>query len=1177
MMSPDRRDPLKIDELDDDAVSQSALEACGFADWETARATLLRLQARSGGTLPDCYPYLKAALASAADPDRSLVNIERLAESYGQDFFEQLKKNPRVIEILVTLFSSSPFLTEILLRSPDGLELLRRRPLLTERKTIDQYQAEATAAFQAAAGEVEKLDAIRRYQRRQLLRIGCSDLLGLYDLRAVFSQLTRMAIGLVRACLVLASQQSGEKPAGFVVLAMGKLGGWELNYSSDIDLLFVAREDAGQYVSLAERLIDNISRTTTEGFLYRVDLRLRPWGHDGPLITTVAGHVQYMQAHARLWERQALLKARPIAGNLALGEDLRRQIEPFIFQASPEEVRSSIFGMKQRTEEFLQEKGRGWGEVKLGEGSIRDVEFVVQSLQLIHPAVRTRATLKAIPQLRDHGWLTASESRLLMDGYTFLRAIEHSLQMIDYRQINTLPADPKAIDLIARRLGFEGRNAGEHFTRQYEHTSQSIRSIFLKYVGNQTASAAPESPAESPDVLKHIARMDSSYAATFTQEEIQQHAGLAARLDSQNAAEIQIQPLDGSRWKISVVAYDYLGEFSLICGLMFVYDLDILESHIFTYEPGEGEKDERRKIVDVFAVRSVAAARPTDEMWKSYREELQGLLGKLQGGKRREAQGDLAKRVGQVFQGMTVRDTPLYPIDIEIDNELSGRCTVLRISTVDTVGFLYEFSNALSLSHINIERMDVRSIGTRVSDTIYVTDERGRKVTSAEKQRELRAATVLIKHFTHLLPRSPNPESALLHFREFLGQLFKRPNWPDEFARLDRPEVLDALAQLLGVSDFLWDDFLRMQYANLFPVVRDVDLLSASKTAGQLKDELEAQLSRSGDWRDALNAFKDREMFRIDMRHILGLTPEFWDFSSELTDLVELVVRTAYDLELKGLIEQHGLPRTERNRPDVATVVALGKCGGRELGFASDIELMLVYSGSGKSGGAKPVPTGDFYEELLHGLIKSIRARQEGIFHIDLQLRPYGKAGSLAVSLEAFQRYYAPDGPAWAYERQALVKLRPIAGDPGLGERICTLRDRYVYNGEPFDVTSMRAMREKQVRHLASAGTFNAKYSPGGLVDVEYLIQGLQITHGVTNPSLRLTNIRQAMAALNAAGILADDDYSRLRKAHTFLRWLIDSLRVVRGNSKDVDIPPQDSEEFAFLARRLRYGADVAS
>jgi glutamate-ammonia-ligase adenylyltransferase len=238
---------------------------------------------------------------------------------------------------------------------------------------------------------------------------------------------------------------------------------------------------------------------------------------------------------------------------------------------------------------------------------------------------------------------------------------------------------------------------------------------------------------------------------------------------------------------------------------------------------------------------------------------------------------------------------------------------------------------------------------------------------------------------------------------------------------------------------------------------------------------------------------------------------------------------------------------------------------------------MFVYSGEGRSDGPEVLDNATFYEKVVQNFLSALRARQEGIFQVDLQLRPYGKAGSMAVALDAFMRYYAPQGPAWAYERQALVKLRPIAGDAGLGKQLCALRDEYTYGGAPFDVTAMRAMRERQVRHLVSAGKFNAKYSPGGLVDIEYLIQGLQITHGAAHPTLRLTNIRKAMSALNELGILSNEDYTRLHKAHTFLRWLIDSMRVVRGNSKDITVPLFGSEEFAFLARRLRYGNDVQS
>ncbi len=257
------------------------------------------------------------------------------------------------------------------------------------------------------------------------------------------------------------------------------------------------------------------------------------------------------------------------------------------------------------------------------------------------------------------------------------------------------------------------------------------------------------------------------------------------------------------------------------------------------------------------------------------------------------------------------------------------------------------------------------------------------------------------------------------------------------------------------------------------------------------------------------------------------------------------------------------------------TVCALGKCGGRELGFASDIELMFIYNGNGDTSGPLVISTAEFYERLVALFIQSIEARREGIFQVDLQLRPYGKAGSLAVSQDSFRRYFAPGGPAWPYEMQALVKLRPIAGNHGLGKTIVALRDELIYAEGAFDVSAMRAMRERQMRHLVSGGTFNAKFSPGGLVDVEYLIQGLQITNGARHASLRTTNIREAMHALADVGLLANDDYVRLRKAYTFLRWLIDGLRMVRGNARDLTVPTLDSDAIAFLARRMRYSGDA--
>lgn len=1208
------RDLLLQEQLSDDQV-YSLLAPIGFANWQAADRCLQRIATDPyiRVALADCLPDLFIALANAANPDRSLINFERFTQSVTNrlGLLKYLASDPRTIEILITLFAGSQFLTEILLRNPEYFALLTERKQLAQLKSLEQFSAEAQDTIEPFTVIENQLNALRRFQRRELLRIGACDLLGLWDLPTLTNQLSHLADSLVRVCLDLAVQQSATSASGFVVIALGKLGGKELNYSSDIDLLFLAASNATEYERLGQRLIEALTQVTAEGFLYRVDMRLRPWGRDGPLVSSVEGYATYLQEHARLWEKQALLKARVIAGDEEVGHELLHQIEPFLFLATDEVVRADVRSMKQRIETQLRQQGREWGEVKSGEGSIRDVEFVTQYLQLVHgarhPEVRSRNTLDALARLAAGGFLAADEYLVLTDGYTFLRTVEHHLQMMYYQQIHSLPSDSEECRHLARRLGFQGSEVGSQLLARYEQHRAAIRAIYERYLGateekcSPSVSATSQPSFPSPEISQHLLRLEPSYIETFSAEEIQQHAALAKQLDDHTLAKVEAIPLGNDCWRVTIVAYDYLGELSVICGLLFIYGFDILDGHIFTYEPLSTEtspaaktsryrpagrrrkmsrsprEDTRQKIVDVFTVRAVLAE-VSSETWARYTADLIALLQRLHTRQQREVQGELAKRVALNLQKVSGETAALYPVDIEIDNAASDRYTVLRIDAPDTIGFLYTLTNALALNGIYIARVSVHSVGNRLHDTLYVTDKQGKKITDPAKQRELRVATVLVKHFTHLLPYSPNPESALLHFHEFLGQLFTHPNWIEELVSLRQPEVLDALARLLGVSDFLWDDFLRLQHTNLFPVVRDVDALVIAKSSEQLRTELEAALQEAteGEGRRAvLNAFKDREMFRIDMRHIQGHLADFEQFSAELSDLVEVVVEAAYRLCEKELQAHFGLPCLDDGTPAALSICALGKCGGRELGFASDIELMFLFAGNGKTRGPQVITTVEFYSKLVEEFMRTIQARRSGIFEIDLRLRPYGKAGSMAVSLDSFRRYFAAGGAAWAYERQALVKLRPIAGDPALGEQIVQLRDALLYTGEPFDTAAMRAMRERQIRQLVTAGTFNAKYSPGGLVDVEYIVQGLQITHGHRDPGFRVTNTAAAMAALAQAQILSEDDYTRLRAAHIFLRKLIDALRMVRGNAKELTVPPADSEEFAFLARRLRYGSDL--
>jgi [glutamine synthetase] adenylyltransferase / [glutamine synthetase]-adenylyl-L-tyrosine phosphorylase len=1177
------------------ADGKALLTAAGFADWELALCRLreIAVDDESRAALADVLPMLLVALSDAATPDASLLNFERYVQCVPDRtaLLRYLVSRPRAVEILVKLFVGSQFLTEILLRNPDYLEKLTNHKRLAEFKNRQQFTDEALEVLVAHPTFDAKLDALRRHQRWELLRIGACDAFGLLDLKSVTVQLSLLADGLVQVCLSILNPEIKPTESGFAVIAMGKLGGAELNYSSDIDLIFLCREDASRFWSLGQRLIKALTDSTGEGFLYRVDMRLRPWGRSGALVNTIDGHIAYLKTHGMLWERQALLKARVIAGDPSVGEEFLRRVEPLLFGAPVEQIRETIRAMKTRIEIDLARRGRDWGEVKSGAGSIRDIEFVVQFLQLAYgdqtPKIRSINTLDALVRLADFSWIHADEYRRLVSAYSFFRTIEHSLQLMYYKQTHSLPEDRRELAFLARRLDFAD---ADQFLDHYDRHRASVRAIYRKYLEGKTPLAGPDDAGEVLPAAPTL-RVEPSYHETFTEAEVARHAELLRGLSDAKPVAVDTARLEDARWQVTVVGFNHPGELSMICGLLFAYGFNIVDGNAFSEDHVSGglhapktrvssTEQNAAKFVDVFTVE------PTEQpgvdivdVWRRYTAELGGLIREVRSGKFREAQGRLAKRVASAMPAAAETQTTLYPVEIAIDNKSSDRASVLRIRSEDTIGFLYELSNALALAGIDIVRLIVASSGHTVFDTLHVTDTLGEKLTNPDRQRELRAAIVLIKHFTHLLPRSPNPEAALLHFRDFLEHLFQQPNWLQELASLERSDVLGALATLLGVSDFLWEDFLRLQHVNLFPVVTDIVGLERRKPREELEAELQKELASAKtaeERRVRLNAFKDREMFRADMRHILGQDREFGEFSAELGDVAEVVVAAAIDVCWQELEARFGKPQDSAAHKARLCVCALGKCGGRELGYASDIELMFIYDNGGPTTGPEVIGAAEFYQRLIESFTHAIRSKQEGVFQIDLRLRPYGRAGSLAVSLDAFATYFGPDGAAWPYERQALVKLRPVAGDGEFGKEIVALRDRLIYTGEKFDVAAMRAMREKQLRQLVQAGTINAKLSPGHLADTEYLVQGLQISYGHLDPSLRAVNTLDAVAALEQRGLIFSADAGRLREAYVFQRDLIDALRIVRGHARDLTVPTPDSEEFLFLARRLGYGSQVS-
>jgi glutamate-ammonia-ligase adenylyltransferase len=322
--------------------------------------------------------------------------------------------------------------------------------------------------------------------------------------------------------------------------------------------------------------------------------------------------------------------------------------------------------------------------------------------------------------------------------------------------------------------------------------------------------------------------------------------------------------------------------------------------------------------------------------------------------------------------------------------------------------------------------------------------------------------------------------------------------------------------------------------------------------------------------RRALNEFKDSEMLLVMLQQMRA--PRKLDRVSEsLADLAEVVLERALEMAASRLQKRHGRPRDAAGGACPVAVLALGKLGGREIGYASDLELVFVCDGAGTTTGPESIPTDLYFERLVLGLVELIDAPKDGAFQIDLRLRPHGKAGPMASPLRLWAGYYSETGDVAPFERQALIKLRFVAGDEELGRRALAHRDGFVYSGRPWDLPQALHLRGRQARELVEPGRVNVKYSPGGLIDIEYSAQYLQILHGHEHPSLRTPTTLHALAAAHEVGLLEQREHARLTAAYFFLRRRIEALRMVRGHARDLVLPDPSLPEFRYLARRMGY------
>ena len=467
----------------------------GFADIPRAERELAAL-----GITGEDNPVL-AASAQAADPDLALAGLAQIAERDPR-LIRTLSEVPELRLRLSAVLGVSKAMADHLVRHPEDIAVLRgpdatRRP---DAKTIREEFLRAVAADPAdvepTAGQIpepaqaalprpaaaggrppvgagpDPAEGLTAAYHRRLLHLAARDLTGDATVDEVAEELADLADAVLEAALAIARAELPEGCAQvrFAIVAMGKCGARELNYASDIDVIFVAEpydHDAGAgeptdeavlktATRLASGLIRVCERTTPEGSLFPVDPNLRPEGRQGPLVRSLASHLAYYERWAKTWEFQALLKARAAAGDLALGKRYSDALAPLVWQASRREnFVEDVQAMRRRVIDTLPKNMAG-RELKLGPGGLRDIEFAVQLLQLVHGCdddrLRVRATLPALAALADGGYVGRADADDLAQAYRFLRQTEHLLQLYQLRRTHTLPTDPAVLRRLGRAL-----------------------------------------------------------------------------------------------------------------------------------------------------------------------------------------------------------------------------------------------------------------------------------------------------------------------------------------------------------------------------------------------------------------------------------------------------------------------------------------------------------------------------------------------------------------------------------------------------------------------------------------------------------------------------------------------------------------------------------------------------
>ncbi len=471
-------------------------------------------------------------------------NFERFAEKiFDKNYlYNLLSTQERLLPNLISLFSGSQYLTDLLLKEPETFNWLQLPDTLKRSKLMDQLYRESWELISKCTSDVERYSAIRKFRKKEYLRIGLRDLTRMASLKEVLEEISNLADVLLQQCYEFSladliekhgrpyfqDDEGKELPCEFSIIGMGKLGGEELNYFSDIDILYVYSSNKGGtkperttqrsmsnhefFAKLSRKITSAMSKLTADGNVFRVDLGLRPEGSSGDIASSLRSYEVYYESWGRTWERMALLKSRPCAGSKALGNEFVSMCKPFVYRKYLDlRAIDEVKEMKEKiNKENLSQKGNGKKNVKLGTGGIREIEFVAQTFRLIFGGkdkrIRTRNLLKSLDKLAKFHYLDKNDQKDLSNAYIFLRNLEHRIQISFGLQTQEFPKDPKELAALAVKMGFNAENSNNlcgEVEKAYAYHTGKVQGIYNKLFYEDLLKGSVEHKTTDEKYVKH--------------------------------------------------------------------------------------------------------------------------------------------------------------------------------------------------------------------------------------------------------------------------------------------------------------------------------------------------------------------------------------------------------------------------------------------------------------------------------------------------------------------------------------------------------------------------------------------------------------------------------------------------------------------------------------------------